>query len=152
VVLAEASGQELQWASADRSLLVTRNGRLVKTAGFPQDLKLTRNVGADPLAQPLLIRDRVSAGRRMIDIQPGDFFGAMIDSRFRIVGSETITVVDTQRDCIRIEEDCNVPSMKWSFVNTFWIDQGNGFIWRSRQYYVPNSPPAMMTVGRPYIA
>lgn len=81
---------------------------------------------------------------------PGDIFGMMITARFEIVGPETITVIDTERHCLRIAENCQSDRMDWTFTNEYWVDASDGTVWRSRQHYVPQHPPITMTVATPY--
>ena len=47
LILGRVSGDELHWVSADRGILITRHGRLIRTVGFTDDLGKTDFVKPD---------------------------------------------------------------------------------------------------------
>ena len=47
LILGRVSGDELQWVSADRGMLITRHGRLIRTVGFTDNLSKTDFVNSD---------------------------------------------------------------------------------------------------------
>ena len=54
LLFARQLGEEQHWISAlDRSVLALRGGRVVRTFGFPENLKETRFNGADPVNRSL---------------------------------------------------------------------------------------------------
>ena len=60
VVLAFAEQGELKWASADKNMFVTHDGRLIKTLGLPTNLRRISAATPDPLSSPVSNRMELS--------------------------------------------------------------------------------------------
>lgn len=150
LILGNVSGEDLHWISADRAVIVTRNGRVIRTAGFPQNLNYSRPLDGDPLGSQPDVNRAAFPHRRQLDISPGDIYGAIVTMRMRPVKAETIEILGRQHATWIFEEDCEVQGLKWFFTNTYWRDRDSGFIWRSRQHYVPSVPPMEIDVAKPY--
>ncbi|MDB5988126.1 MAG: YjbF family lipoprotein [Nevskia sp.] len=156
MVLATYDGNDLHWVSADRAILVTRDGRLIQTVGLARDLRATQYVAADPLQQIFRSGSTEAAPKvwRYIDMSNKDAFGVVVESRYSVLGAETISILGTQHQTMRVRERIQVPSWRWSTDNMFWIDQQTGKIRRARQQYCPEvavieyeilKPPAAAT-------
>jgi len=149
-ILASVDGRRLSWASADRVVLITERGRLVKTIGLPRDLLTTRFTEFDPL-------ERVRQGEkvpdrgvtRIVDLRPRDDFGVPVNSQFSAQGEESLTMLGETRTLLRIRERVVVAKWRWSTDNLYWIDPASGQIWRSRQQFCPDVPAITMEVLRP---
>lgn len=150
IVLGSVQGNDLYWYTADHALLVTRHGRLIRTAGFPYDLKDTRFFGRDPLPQGWSMETGPVTSRRSIDIEPGHYYGMRLESTLKPVAQETVPLVGKSVTAIRLQETCMVADLDWSFENTFWYSLEDGSICKTIQYYSPWSPPLESRVGRPY--
>ncbi len=148
LVLGVARGDELSWFSADNAIVVTRGGRLVKTAGLPFNLRKTVFVEDDPLRRAPEALDG-ETWRRLVDIDRGDWFGLVVQGRMRVRGVEDIEIFGTRHTVLRVDEQCRARDADWTFTNTFWIDPDSGQIWRSRQHVDPETPPLEMWVLKP---
>jgi hypothetical protein len=139
MVLATVDGDELRWVSADRVILVTRDGRLTQTVGLPRDLRATQIVAADPLVQILNsgVIDSAPKIGRYIDMSHQDAFGVVVESRYSIVGVETITILGVPHASLHVREHVNMPAWRWSTNNDFWIDQETAKVRKARQQYCP---------------
>lgn len=151
MILASIDGEKLNWVSADRVVLITERGRLVKTIGMPRDLLATRATNSDPL--PLAVRGDAQADQarisRIIDLRPKDDFSVPVESRCTVRGEETLTIFGKPRKLLRIEERVVVRKWRWSTDNLFWVDQTTAKIWKSRQQFCPDVPAITMEVLRP---
>jgi len=148
VVLAKAEQGELHWMSADRGVLVTRNGRLVRTVGLPENLVRTDFLGADFFEEGGLPGNGPLARKRLIDIAPGNRFGMVVEATLTRGPRERITIHKRQYDTVRLDEKCVVPHLSWEFSNTYWVD-GQGMVWRSVQHTAPGAPAIEMEVTKP---
>lgn len=139
MVLATADGRDLHWVSADRAILVTREGRLIQTAGLPRDLRATQYVAADPLPQIFRSGSAESAPRiwRYVDMSNKDAFGVVVESRYSILGTEAISILGSEHQTLRVRERVRVPSWRWAADNVFWIDQQTAAVRKARQQYCP---------------
>ncbi len=152
LVLGKAEGDELHWISADRGVLVTRHGRLIKTVGFTENLLKTDFSGDDYFAS-LSISDweKKTSYRRIIDLSPGNRYGITIESTLELAGSETIQIGSHSYETTRLREHNVAQSLGWQYTNTYWLD-AQGKIWRSEQTFAPGMPPLTIEVTKPYRA
>lgn len=140
LVLGEiAPDGRLHWVSADRAVIVTRKGRLMRTAGMPTDLAGTRFIGDDPVGMPLARTPPPL--RRLVDIPALRAFSVPIDSKFDLGGDEEFTILGVVRKLQVLKEACVSEEMGWKFENKYWRDPGTGFCWASTQHFAPDMPP-----------
>jgi hypothetical protein len=151
MILATYDGENLNWASADRVILVTRQGRLVKTVGLARDLVGTQWTGSDTIIDYARGGGSVANSRvnRFIDLRPDDDFGVAIESTVRPIGTDRITILGQTFDTRVVSEKIVATKWRWSKENQFWIDQASGKIVRSRQSYCPEVEPITIEVLKP---
>jgi hypothetical protein len=149
LVLGSYEGEDLHWVSADRGVLVTRRGRVMKTVGFSQNLWHTETLGEDPVGRQDIPWHEGISSKRLLDIVPENYFSIPVHSTFQGVGEETIEILSLRFPTLVIREQCTAPLLKWRFENQYWADRNSGFIWRSRQHFVPALPPVFMEILKP---
>lgn len=151
MILASINGRRLHWASADRVVLVTEAGRLVKTIGMPRDLVETRWTGADALL-PALRRevgaDEVRIGR-IVDLRPQDDFGVPVESRCEWRGETRLKLLGSERSAILLTERIRVRKWRWKTENRYWFDPATGQMLKSRQQYCPDVAPVTLEALKP---
>lgn len=148
LVLAPSDGDQLNWISAQREVLVTRRGRVVKTYGLPQDVKETVFLTSDPVGKPSGDFAATKELMRTLDLEPRHEDGVIVRSTFEPGGVEEIDILG---DRLRTEvwrERGAAPQVNWEFVNQYWIDPASGFVWKSRQTAAPALPPIEIIVYR----
>lgn len=149
VVLGRVDEKNLHWISADRTVLVTRGGRLVQTAGLPSNLRRTRLVDADPLTT-LPGDDQATASfQRLVDLTPPDHYGISIDASVTALGPERIEIAELAFDTAVYREDCAAREIDWEFTNLYWIDPDIGLVWKSIQHIHPGLPPVELELLKP---
>lgn len=151
LVLAKADNDERSWVSADKIVLTTRHGRIVRTIGLPHNLIHVNAASTDPLRTGL---HRISDGERYersLDLMPGYHFGVRAHSTFRRIGLETVEILGKSRQLLHVEEQVSLPELSKSFSNDFWVDAETGFVWKSRQYPIPFLPVIDIAITKPYI-
>lgn len=148
VILGKAEGDELHWFTADRGVLVTRFGRVVRCVGFPDNLAKTGFIDPDFLDPAVALRDGAVC-RRRLDFSPGNYFGALATARIHLRGSESLLIGKRQLVLSLIEEHATVAGLEWSFVNRYWVDEQR-FVWRSEQQLSPGLPAMQIDVLKPY--
>lgn len=149
VVLGQVLQDELYWFTADKAALVTRNGRLVKTAGFPENLLRSTFPVADPLTRLPPFGNAPSTAIRMLDIERGNFFGLVVHSTYVDLGEQEVILPGGSRRLRGWREECEAPLIRWSFTNEFWLDPATGQVWKSIQHYLPDMPPFELRVIKP---
>jgi len=146
LVLGRYAGEELHWVSADRAVIATRHGRVVRTVGFGTDLRETRDVNPDPVATGL---QHVTAGAehlRLVDIRPGDHFQVPVHSAFTPEGLTTVEILGNRYDLLQVREQNRADGLDWTFDNLYWVDAATGFVWRSLQHFAPGLPPVEIEI------
>ena len=140
---------DLHWVSADAATLVTRQGRVVKTAGFPENLRDTRFLVSDPVASGLhTLVDRRATSRTM-DLDLGNNYGLIVECEFRVEGEREIEITEIVFQTILVREQCSASTLNWLFTNLYWVDPTDGFVWRSRQHIARSFPPVVIETLKP---
>lgn len=147
LVLWRTEQEDLHWLSADGAAIVTRGGRVVKTAGLPTTIRNTVPRSPDPVAAGLHRGENRVYFDREIDLIPEGT--VVMSSDFRELGPRSITIADIEFDTILIEERVAVRGLSWSFTNLYWVDPVDGFVWRSRQTISRDFPPIEIDVLKP---
>jgi hypothetical protein len=149
LILWRRERDDLHWLSADGAAFVTRHGRVVKTAGLPDNIGETIALTDDPLAVGLNLPDTPTLHLRKIDLATQLLYGLNVTSRFDFVGEETLTIVDREFNTLRFTEHNQVSSLNWNFENTFWVDPHDGKIWKSIQHLSRTFPPIQIEMLKP---
>ena len=159
IILGKVYGDNLHWITADRKALVTRNGRLVQTAGLQANLRRSQLLDDDPLSGPLSGplsapgADAETAAalrfRRLLDFDQPQRYGIMIASRFQDLGPESLVIAELEWDTRHVRETCTAREIDWSFQNDYWIDRQYGLVWKSVQHFHPEMPPVVMELLKP---
>jgi len=150
LLFARQQGDEQHWISGtDRSLLTLRGGRIVRTFGFPENLKETRQNGVDLVNHALHKLGGPKTGTRYIDLDLGSRFNLAIDSVFESLGTREIRIVDLEFQTILIRENNSARTLNWKFQNLYWVDPEDGFVWKSRQVIAHSFPPVHFEILKP---
>lgn len=148
VILGKVEGDELHWITADRGVLVTRFGRLVRSAGFPENVARTEFIDPDFLDPAVPLRDGMTF-RRQVDFVPGNYYGATVNSTLHVGEDHKLIVGKRQMSLRLFEERALVDGLGWGYTNRFWVDDKR-VVWRSEQFLTPGRPAMMIDVMKPY--
>lgn len=149
---------QLKWLSADKGMLVTQAGRLVKSLNLPQGnlLSLTgypnNNAQPDPLSLGLHLASTPLIWQSQRDWQPGYHFGYRAQSTFIPQGKQEITVNEVARNSLYFIEEVHFKALDTRYRNEFWIDPDTGRVLKSRQKPAPGLPHIELTVLKPFSA
>ncbi|MBM3490422.1 MAG: YjbF family lipoprotein [Alphaproteobacteria bacterium] len=149
LLLGRVDGRVQHWISTDRSVLVTRGGRVVKTTGFPENLKDSLVAGVDPLADGAHRLVAPVSYLRSLDLDRERHFGLLLDCTLEVVEPQTIDIVELQFETLLLRERNVARHVNWSFENLYWLDIGDGFVWQSHQHIARSFPPVTTKVLKP---
>ncbi|MGF1761302.1 YjbF family lipoprotein [Photobacterium sagamiensis] len=142
---------ELKWLSADRGMLVTANGRLVKSHNLPMgNLVAIQSQESDPVALGLHLPSTPRTWQRTLDWQPGYHFGYTLNSQFEQVASEVVINNEKPVEVLHFVETVSVNSLDTSYQNDFWVHPTTGKVLQSRQKIAPDLPYVEITLLKPY--
>lgn len=144
----ENNGDEL-WLSADNSAIVLRAGRVVRTAGFPENMRGTQTYDRDPLVAGLQEPANRVPYTRLVDFEKTSRVSLTLESRFEAVGPQKIVIADIEFDTVAVREIIQARTENWSFTNEYWVDPADGFVWKSTQYIARSFPPIEIEILKP---
>lgn len=140
-----------KWLSQDKAMLVTRQGRLLKTVNL-HGSNLSEIIASTP--DPLLDAENLKPGQtwsRTIRWTEGDQLrSAALTSRFtRAEKEQVLTIAGEAIPCQVWYEDVqsDAPDSQWQ--NTFWVDPRNGQVRQSHQMLGAGIYPVEMTMLKP---
>lgn len=132
---------ELKWLSADKGMLVTVNGRLVRTHHLlAGNLAAVESQVPDPILLGLHLDSTPKTWNRTIDWQPGYHYGYEVSSQFNLIAEENILINDTPTQALHYRELVSVEALNIQYQNDFWLRPDNGRVIKSRQKIAPNLP------------
>ena len=149
LILWRQERRRLHWLSADNVAIVTLAGRVVATAGLPEEMRSTTGLGVDPLVSGLHKIERASFSREVHFERDGPVV-SVLDSLFERVGERRIVIEDVEFETILFYETTNDRVQNWQFVNSYWVDPFDGFVWKSRQHIARTFPPIEIEVLKPF--
>ncbi|ABS09012.1 YjbF family lipoprotein [Shewanella baltica] len=142
---------ELKWLSADKGMIVTVNGRLVRTHNNPTgDLVAVESTEPDPIMLGLQLASTPKTWTRIIDWQPGYHFGYRATSYFNLVGQEKILINDIPTQALHYSEIVLVDDLNIQYQNEFWLTPETGNVIKSRQKIAPNLPFIDISLLKPF--
>lgn len=136
-------GGQFKWISASKELIVTENGRIVRTQGLPNNLLYLSNLTADPLKTDLTV---AKEWVRSADWSIGEY-GYKVRSSFTAVEGEKLRFFGQQIEVIKLVETLyydnpyNYLRFDRHWQNTFWIDAKSGIVLKSYQTLAPGMEP-----------
>lgn len=150
VVLAASEQGQQKWVTADKNMIVTDHGRIVKTIGFGEDITFVNNLKSDPLALGLLNPATPKHWQTRITWAQVFRAGHEVTSHFEYKGMEPETILERQRSLARFDEKVTVPAFNQSYTNSYWLDPKNGMVIKSQQYMGPGLALVQFTILKPY--
>lgn len=149
LILATDSGGELLWTSSAHVVIVTRQGRIVRTLGLGHDLSglTTRNNTPSPPLTAAIQAPFTST--RLQDFPELGLYGVEVSCRATATGRQSIKILGQAVPTVRVDESCRSSRPDWSFTDNFWVDGDSGLVWRSRQHVHPNGGTVETEIFRP---
>ena len=147
LILGTTMGDELDWFAGENLFVATKNGRVIRTLGLPYDLG-----GIQPINTSIVDQNKnlpVPVLSFSIDFPDLGIFGATAECSLGNMREESVEILGAPIPTLHVIEHCEVRALKWTFDNDFWKDRTSGYVWRSRQYVHPKSPPIILEVLRP---
>lgn len=142
---------ELKWLSADKGMLVTINGRLVRTHNLlAGNLVAVASAQTDPILLGLHLSNTPKTWIRTLDWQPDYHFGYTASSQFNFIAEENILINDTPTQALHFSEMVSIAALDIQYQNEFWVKPNNGQVIKSRQKIAPNLPFIDITLLKPF--
>ena len=137
LVLATDTGGEMLWTAKSHIVILTRDGRISRTVGLPHDISAVTPQTGQVLPPPsAALRGQVSS-MRLADFPDISAYGVPLHCTASAAGRETIVILGSAMPTVRVNESCRSAQLRWSFVDSYWIDPQSGLVWRSIQHIHP---------------
>lgn len=136
LVLGNIDGQRQAWYSSDQNIVFLQQGLVVATHGGTPELRGMSILGKNPFVD---LRDVVPGAtvQRRYDVMPGYHYGMLATGTLNPVGHETLSILGKQHSLLHVKE--TLQGTEWSATNHYWVDPGNGFVWKSVQAIGPDA-------------
>jgi hypothetical protein len=149
LVLATDSGGEQLWTSGAHVVIVTRDGRIVRTVGLTQDVS-----AVTPQKGHQIFRPTEAGGKNLTSVRLEDFpdipnYGVAVKCTAVLKGLETIVILGHGVTTQRVDESCLSDALAWSFTDSYWIDPQSALVWRSIQHIGPKGEKIEIETLRP---
>jgi hypothetical protein len=149
LILGTDSGGEQLWTSPLKVVMVTRDGRIVRTLGLAHDLSGLTDRGNGVMSAPAAAIQAPFTSTRLEDFPELGMYGVIVSCRARAAGRQTIKILGQPIVTMRVDEACRSQKPEWSFVDNYWVDIDNGRVWRSRQHVHPKGGMIETEIFRP---
>jgi len=149
LVIATDTGGELLWTSASRVVIVTRDGRIIRSVGLAHDLAGLTSRSTDAPLPPAAALKASFASTRLEDFPELRLYSVIVSCRATAKGRQTIQILGQDIATTRVDEACESRMLHWSFVDSYWVDNDNGMVWRSRQHIHPKGGEIETEILRP---
>lgn len=144
LALAYIEHNQQKWVSADNAVVVLQHGRIVRTAGLPQNLLFVSASTEDPLTRGVTSLSG-SSWQSLTDWQQ-DEYGYLVQSQFSQPQPETLVLLDHSFNVLKVTETLSYKNRPqfWRFdqqwQNEYWFEQSSGQLLKTRQQYAPFQP------------
>lgn len=144
------NGGYLTYMDQNRRGLVMKGGAVTASKALGEDLRAVRHHRDDPVARQMPLAAWPTSLYRDYQFRKRDgvTYSVTLACVFERLARETIEIVELSFDVVRISEICTNAARQ--VVNTYWVEEDTGFIWKSRQWLGPHLEPATVEIIRPY--
>lgn len=137
----ENNQTQLKWVSSDKAMIVTEQGRIVKTLNLPEyNLAERSSLGGT--------WQEVDHSRSRYD-WPASNYGFNAESEYALRGNETIQTQTWTKALSVWEETVHFTALSNSIKNTYWLDEDNNVL-KSVQYIGPKMTRIEFSILKPY--
>jgi hypothetical protein len=149
LVLASSTNGDLLWTAASHVVLLTREGRVLRTVGLPHDRGGMVTETRSSLPPPAQALQGSYRSVRIADFPDVGLHGVRLTCVTTARGPELVTILGTALATRRIDEVCESRNPRWSFSDSYWVDPESGFVWKSLQHLHPSGPVLDVKILRP---
>ncbi|WP_178114859.1 YjbF family lipoprotein [Pseudomonas saliphila] len=140
LMLASRNEGVAEWHGLSQAL-VTHNGRLIQTAGLPDDADVIAPLAStDPFLRDLRTLPEDTEVTRLVDFPARYLTGVPQYARYRKGPMETLDIMGEQRTLQRLDEMIRMPAVSFRATNHYWLDSVTGHVVASAQHLAPGLP------------
>jgi hypothetical protein len=149
LILATDTNGEQLWTAPSHLVLVTRDGRLVRSVGLPDNIASVTPSLSMATPPPGQVLKNAFTSIRAADFPDEGHYSVPISCKTVSMGRVAIIILGKALDTVRADEICQSGALGWSFRDSYWVDAQSGFVWRSIQHLTPKGEMIETEVLRP---
>lgn len=144
------NGGYLDYRDETRRGIRMLGGAVAGSEGLGEDLEGVRHAVDDPVAYPTPLAEWPRERHRSYQYRQRDLpeYIITLACRFERLARESIEIIELSYDVVRVSEVCR--NQRREVVNTYWVEEDTGFIWKSRQWIGPTVGQVTIEIIRPY--
>jgi hypothetical protein len=144
------NGGYLDYRDAAGTSLRMLGGALAGFDSAGQDLDGVLYDQSDPIAHPTPLEHWPTQVWReyQFSLRHVSSWDIALNCVFQPKGREKIEIAEVSFDVVRVSEVCT--NARRQVTNTYWVDEGTGFVWKSEQWLGPKIGQVLVEVIRPY--
>ncbi|MEI8631079.1 YjbF family lipoprotein [Vibrio sp. PP-XX7] len=141
----------LKWLSANREMLVTQSGRIIKTVHLRDgNLISVTAEQPDPISLGLQKgQPRISGTIKSVGFGYHLYYQAK--STFIIGDIVNKQLPDGNKSLLHVSERVEIPLLRQHYQNQYWLNPRTGQVIASEQYLFPGSAKVTLSIGKPYV-
>ncbi|UAW99437.1 YjbF family lipoprotein [Halopseudomonas nanhaiensis] len=149
LTLASRAQAVAEWHGVEQHL-VTRNGKLVHTAGLPLEADVIVALAADdPFAGDLRTIADGATITRLVDYPARYLTGVPQHARYTLGPREAMNIMGRSVELQRLDEAVSMPALGFKANNRYWFDPADGRVLVSAQQIAPGLPELVLTEAVP---
>lgn len=147
----------LKWVSADRAMLVTENGRIVKTLNLPnanlvdiefsEDTPFSSSNIMSPTKSDLTLKSQ--HWQATYDWQPMYQYNHLASVETRYLGKEQFQSLLWNKSTFLFEESIEFSALNQSMTSRYWLDDKGATV-KSSQWLIPEQLHIELEILKPY--
>ena len=137
IILESKEEEQETWVSSDGVYLVFKEGRIVKTSGFFNNLINFKSVETNFAS--LMDSNESESLVYYYSYDDPELIDMRGQASRRFVAKEKVQLIDREEELNLIEEQIVNHYIGWEVTNKFWIDD-DMFVWKSEQYISTKLP------------
>ena len=145
IILERKEEEQETWVSSDGVYLVFKEGRIVKTSGFFNNLINFKSVETNFAS--LMDTNESESLVYYYSYDDPELIDMRVQASRRFVAKEKVQLIDREEELNLIEEQIVNHYIGWEVTNKFWIDD-DMFVWKSEQYISPKLPKFSIEVTK----
>ena len=145
IILESKEEEQETWVSSDGVYLVFKEGRIVKTSGFFNNLINFKSVETNFAS--LIDTNESESLVYYYSYDDPELIYMRVQASRRFVAKEKVQLIDREEELNLIEEQIVNHYLGWEVTNKFWIDD-DMFVWKSEQYISPKLPKFYIEVTK----
>tara|TARA_B110000014_G_C20063050_1_gene553772 strand:- start:85 stop:762 length:678 start_codon:yes stop_codon:yes gene_type:complete len=147
VILESSLNKKNTWVSADKAIIVEKEGRIIRTSGLGNNLTFydsPRQTFKDLLTNqyPILSyfayysydKPKLNSLKVLVEITIKD--------------RQEVEILGRYKSLVLIEEKISNDYINWKKVNRYWVDPETFFVWKSIQFISPKLPEFQIEVTK----